>query len=76
MPMNHPNRSRNKAPHSSPLPERIRRERERRGLTQKEAADLIFCSLAAWQQWESGVRRMHPAFWALFQLKSTEVSHG
>lgn len=40
------------------------------GLTQTEAAALIWCSLRAWQQWEAGDRRMHAAFWELFTAKS------
>jgi len=40
------------------------------GLTQTEAAILIYCSLGAWQKWEQGDRTMHPAFWELFLIKT------
>jgi putative transcriptional regulator len=55
---------------TSPTPDEIRAERSRLGLTQTEAGALIYASLRAWQDWEAGLRRMHPAFWALFQLKT------
>ena len=38
-------------------------------LSQTDAAVLVHASLGAWQKWEQGDRRMHPAFWELFQLK-------
>lgn len=53
----------------NPRPAEIRRAREMHGLTQTEAADLVCASLHAWQQWEAGERRMHPAFWRLFLLE-------
>jgi DNA (cytosine-5)-methyltransferase 1 len=63
----HPNRSR-RTPSAArnPSPTEIRSARERAGLTQTEAARLIYCTMRGWQQWEAGERRMHPAFWALF----------
>lgn len=67
---NHPNRS--KATPSAarnPKPEEIKTARERAGLTQTEAAALIYCTLRGWQDWEGGQRAMHPAFWELFRLK-------
>jgi putative transcriptional regulator len=65
---NHPNRS-GKSPAGNPKPEKITAAREAAGLTQTEAARLIYCVLRTWQQWEAGERRMHPAFWELWQLK-------
>jgi DNA-binding transcriptional regulator YiaG len=67
---NHPNRSRaatNAA--RNPTPDEIRQARASAGLTQTEAAALIYCTLRAWQDWESGARRMHPAFWELWRIK-------
>lgn len=71
--MNHQNRSR-RTPGTArnPKPAEIRAARERAGLTQTEAGTLIHASLRAWQQWESDERRMHPAMFELFQLKSSE----
>lgn len=65
---NHPNRSAGN-PGATPTPEAIRAAREAAGLSQTAAAALIHSSLGAWQKWEQGDRRMHPAFWELFQIK-------
>jgi DNA-binding transcriptional regulator YiaG len=67
---NHPNRSgRRDNPASNPSPKEIVEAREAAGLTQTEAGELIYSSLRTWQHWEMGDRRMHPAFWELFQIK-------
>lgn len=68
---NHPNRG-PKGPSSNPLPAEIRAARTAAGLTQTEAAAVIYCTLRIWQQWEAGDRRMHPAFWELFRIKIDE----
>jgi putative transcriptional regulator len=52
----------------SPAPAQIRAARGE--LSQTAAAALVHAKLRTWQQWEAGDRRMHPAFWELFQLKS------
>jgi DNA-binding transcriptional regulator YiaG len=54
---------------NAPSPDEIRKAREEVGLTQTEAAERIWMSLRAWQDWEGGKRAMLPiAFWA-FQQK-------
>ena len=68
---NHPNRG-HPGPGSNPTPALIIQGRTDAGLTQTEAAAVVHSSLRAWQQWESGDRRMHPAFWNLFLLRTTE----
>ena len=65
---NHSNRG-SKGPQSNPSAIEIRAERESAQLSQTAAAALIHASLGAWQKWEQGDRRMHPAFWELFKLK-------
>lgn len=50
--------------------EQLKNLREELKLTQKEAAAVIHSSLRAWQQWESGIRKMHPAFFELFLIKT------
>lgn len=65
---NHPNRG-PKGPQSNPDPVEIRAAREAADLTQTQAASLVFSGLRAWQQWESGDRRMSPAIWELFGIK-------
>jgi hypothetical protein len=37
--------------------------RTRYRLTQRRAARLVFSSLRAWQYWEDGTHKMHPAIW-------------
>jgi putative transcriptional regulator len=67
---NHPNRNRaHPSPAANPTPEAIRAARAAAGLTQTEAAALIYSGLRAWQEWEAGARRMHPALWELWNLK-------
>lgn len=68
---NHPNRG-PKGPHSNPSPAEIRAARETAGISQTAAADLVDTTCRVWQQWEAGDRRMHPAFWELFRIKSSK----
>jgi DNA-binding transcriptional regulator YiaG len=66
----HPNRSRRApCPARNPHPYEIRAARRQAGLTAAQAAAMIFVATRTWQQWESGDRRMHPAFWLCFQLQ-------
>lgn len=53
----------------SPTPAKITKTRKEAGLTQPQAAELIYCSLSGWKKWELGLREMHPAFWELFLIK-------
>lgn len=71
---NHQNRSRVKSPASNPEPESILAARTNAGLTQTQAAELIYSALRTWQQWEAGDRRMHPGLWELFNIKIREKS--
>lgn len=64
----HPNRGK-RSPASNPTPEQIRQLRDKHELTQAAAAALLYTSTRAYQQWEAGDRRMHPAFWELLSLK-------
>lgn len=64
----HPNRS-SRSTRRNPTPAEIRAARERTGLTQAQAADLLHVDLRSWQKWEGGERSMHPAFWELLRLK-------
>lgn len=65
-----------------PTPAQVKSAREalqsRLGLGITEAQDhcagLVWTSRRAWQQWERGDRRMHPAFWELFRRKVAEIS--
>lgn len=66
---NHPNRS-PQGPSANPTPEAIKAARLSAGLTQTHAGALVHTTCRVWQQWEAGDRRMHPAFWALFCIKT------
>lgn len=60
----------------NPVKEEIRKVRESAGLSQTSAADMVHTTCRTWQQWEAGDRRMHPAFWELFRIKSaTLIAH-
>jgi DNA-binding transcriptional regulator YiaG len=69
---NHPNRSNNDKA-ANPYPAEIIDERHIEGLTQTEAANMIYSTCRTWQQWEAGDRRMHPAFFELFKIKCETV---
>ena len=58
-----------KGPQSNPTPAEVRAARELTGLTQTAAASLVYSTCRAWQKWESGEARMHPAMFELFALK-------
>lgn len=67
---NHPNRSKAGSAARNPAAEEITAARESAGLGKTEAADMVHTTYRTWQQWEEGDRRMHPAFWELFQIKA------
>lgn len=52
-----------------PDPKEIKVLREEIGLTQTQAGQVVHVKLRTWQQWEAGDRKMHPAFWDLFNIK-------
>lgn len=66
----HPNRGSPKGLAANPEPADIIAARTKAGLTQSAAAALVHTTCRAWQQWEAGDRRMHPAFFELFNLKA------
>lgn len=55
-----------------PSPADVRRARGAR--TQAECAKLLHAGLRSWRQWEAGDRRMHPAMWELFLIKTGQKS--
>ena len=46
------------------------------GIAQQEAGELIHGSRRAWQDYESGARKMHPGLWELFQAKAQACRAG
>jgi DNA-binding transcriptional regulator YiaG len=65
----HPNRG-SARDSRNPAPAEVLAARAAAGLTQTAAGALVHTTCRTWQQWEAGDRRMHPAFWELFMLKS------
>jgi putative transcriptional regulator len=57
----------------SPDPMNITQARKQAGLTQTQAAELIYKGLRTWQQWERGDRDMDPALFELFLLKTGQI---
>jgi len=49
--------------------------REGLGITaaQDYCAAMLYTSRRAWQQWERGERKMHPAFWELARIKAGQI---
>jgi DNA-binding XRE family transcriptional regulator len=81
---NHPNRS-GKSKARNPKPAEIKAARIKAGLSQAAAGELIYINQQSWNQYEteegavsdgghSVHRRMHPAFWDLFQRKVKEMN--
>lgn len=80
---NHPNRAKTKSAARNPRPAEIVAARERLqaahqvGITEAQSAcaEILHTTLRTWQQWEAPAsspshRRMHPAFWELFEAKA------
>lgn len=58
---------------NNPTPEQIKLSRKISGLTQTQAAALIYKKLLAWQRYESGGRSMDYALYELFMLKTGQM---
>lgn len=81
--VSHPNRPRKiggPRPGTTPKPAEIREARESVGMTQTEAAQVIYSTLRAWQEWEAepredstAGRRMHPGLFELFLIKTGKL---
>lgn len=56
----------------SPTPEQIKQSRMDAGLTQSQAAELIYKTTRAWQWWEAGDRQMDYALFELFLIKTKQ----
>ena len=53
-------------PGHTPTPLEVRAARDRAGLTQAEAARMVYSSRRQWQRWEAGENMMHPAKYRMF----------
>lgn len=56
----------------NPTIEQIKLARASAGLTQKQAGEVVMCTSRAWEQWECGNRRMHPALFDYFLIKTKQ----
>lgn len=59
-----------------PTPADVKSARAAVGLTQTQAAALIYKKLLAWQRYESGNRSMDVALYELFMLKTGQIDIG
>lgn len=60
-----------------PSAPQIKAARVAAGLSQKQAAELVYASARAWQNWESesgSNRAMHPAIFELFLVKTNRIN--
>ena len=57
-----------------PSKEQVRSARDAAGLTQAQAAEIVYVTSHAWHYWEKGKRAMPAGLWELFLIK-TEVHH-
>lgn len=57
----------------NPTPSMIAKAREKAGITQKRAGVVLHTTERTFQQWEYGERKMHPAFWELFLIKTNQL---
>jgi DNA-binding transcriptional regulator YiaG len=55
-------------------PEKVKAARTTSGLTQAEAAPLVYTSIDNWQNWEQGRHFMAPALYELFLLKTGQIT--
>lgn len=55
---------------NNPTPEQVKQARATVGLTQKQAAEVIYKKVLAWQRYESGDREMDAALYELFLIKT------
>ena len=58
---------------NNPTPEQIKQSRLNAGLTQAQAAAVIYKKLLAWQRYESGDRGMDYALYELFMTKTGQL---
>ncbi len=62
--------------YKAPKPATIRKARRAVGITQAQAADLIYRSSRAWRYYETGERTMDRPTWELWQQKAARLPKG
>mgnify|MGYP003464143784 FL=1 len=68
---NHPNRGAGRD--GNPTPDEIYAARTARGMSQASAAAIVHSSARAWNDWETGARRMHVGLWVLFKMMAPDT---
>ena len=58
---------------NQPTPADVKSARAAAGMTQTQAAQIIYKKVLAWQRYESGDRAMDYALYELFQLKTGQI---
>jgi putative transcriptional regulator len=64
------------ATRKAPAPAEICKARENAQLTQEAAAARIYSARRSWENWEGGVREMHPGLFELFLIKTGQPTGG
>lgn len=57
----------------TPTKEQVKQARANAGLTQSQAAAVIYKQILAWQRYESGDRVMDAAYYELFLIKTGQL---
>ena len=57
-----------------PSAEDIRAARVAAGHSQEQAARIVYCGLRSWKRWELGEGIMPPASWALYRLRTGQIT--
>lgn len=58
---------------AGPTADQVKKCRSATGLSQRESADLIHVSRAAWQTYEKGTVTMKLGLWELYQFKTGQI---
>ncbi len=58
----------------NPTPQDIKDARKLAGLTQRQAAALIYLDAQTWAKWEQGANKMSQGLWELFHIKVKETT--
>ena len=57
----------------SPNSQEIKKARNAVKLTQQQSANVVFAAVRIWRYYEAGQRKMPPAIWELFMLKTGQT---
>lgn len=60
-------------PFTQPTPQEIKAKRESLGLTQKQAAELIYKKVLSWNRYERDNGKIKRADWEMFLIKTKDM---